>query len=667
MKSNIYNFLVNRKPGIKERYHSYHDGTTGARKILSWLYLLWLNFAYYILQLKWLGNYKPSSSYESKKLSIGIPESQLMKRPSIEELLSELMKYDVISFDIFDTLIFRPFSEPTDLFYIIGEKLGYLDFKRIRIECEVAARNKKYKDSGSYEVNLKEIWQEVEIKTGINAEYGYKTEVETELSLCYPNRYMQQIYERLVSAGKHIVITSDMYLPVRVMQELLEECNYCGYEDLYISCEYQESKYTGTLFAKMIEDQRKNYGPNVKIIHLGDNENSDYTQARRAGINAYLYSNINKNSLLYRSYDISPIIGGAYRGVINNRLYSGISKLNLNQEYGFIYGGLFVVGYCHFIHEYCRQNSVDKLLFLSRDGQILKKAYDLLYPNENTEYVLISRIAAAKWSAKYMKYDYIRKLVRHKIGQKKLFSQILKEMELGELISELDKDDLLTSDNTNTFEDFIDRNWGKIITIYSKETELAGKYYRRIVGDSTNAVVIDIGWAGSGFVALKTLFEKEWNIDCRLTGVVAGTNTVFNSEPDMSETFILDKSLVSYLYSSMDNRDLWKKHNPNRGYNLFFELLTSSPSPSFKGFKVSATGDIEPYYGKAEPNPEGIKDIWDGIITFVADYKKRFKDYPYMFNISGRDAYAPMVLAASNNEKYLKDIYKNFSLTIGVE
>ena len=103
MKSTIYNFLVNRKPGIKERYHSYHDGTTGARKILSWLYLLWLNFAYYILQFKWLGNYKPSSLYESKKLSIGIPESQLMKHPSIEELLSELMKYDVISFDIFDT------------------------------------------------------------------------------------------------------------------------------------------------------------------------------------------------------------------------------------------------------------------------------------------------------------------------------------------------------------------------------------------------------------------------------------------------------------------------------------------------------------------------------------------------------------------------------------
>lgn len=126
MKSTIYNFLVNRKPGIKERYHSYHDGTTGAWKILSWLYLLWLNFAYYILQFKWLGNYKPSSLYEIKKLSIGIPESHLMKHPSIEELLSELMKYDVISFDIFDTLIFRPFSEPTDLFYIIGEKLGYL-------------------------------------------------------------------------------------------------------------------------------------------------------------------------------------------------------------------------------------------------------------------------------------------------------------------------------------------------------------------------------------------------------------------------------------------------------------------------------------------------------------------------------------------------------------
>mgnify|MGYP006974362159 CR=1 FL=1 len=52
----------------------------------------------------------------------------------------------------------------------------------------------------------------------------------------------------------------------------------------------------------------------------------------------------------------------------------------MEYEYGYIYGGLFVTGYCSFIHDYCRQHDVDKILFLSRDGDILKQAYELLYP-----------------------------------------------------------------------------------------------------------------------------------------------------------------------------------------------------------------------------------------------------------------------------------------------
>ena len=188
-----------------------------------------------------------------------------------------------------------------------------------------------------------------------------------------------------------------------------------------------------------------------------------------------------------------------------------------------------------------------------------------------------------------------------------------------------------------------------------------------VIGDAESAVAVDIGWAGSGFIALKNLFEKEWNIDCKLTGIVAGSNTAHNAEPDMSETMLLDGSMVSYLYSSMDNRDLYKKHDPAKDYNLYFELITSSPSPSFKGFYFDENGDVELRFSKPEDNPEGIQEIWDGIELFVDDYRQHFGSYDYMFNISGRDAYAPMLLAASHNEKYLKMIYKNFNLKLAVE
>jgi hypothetical protein len=40
---------------------------------------------------------------------------------SPEKLLDKLDKYDVISFDLFDTLIFRPFTSPRVLFFYYEE------------------------------------------------------------------------------------------------------------------------------------------------------------------------------------------------------------------------------------------------------------------------------------------------------------------------------------------------------------------------------------------------------------------------------------------------------------------------------------------------------------------------------------------------------------------
>ncbi len=671
MKTKIYNMLVNRQPGIASRYHSYRDNGKSNRGVAV-LYLLWLNFLYYVLQFKSVGVRKDCRFYEIKHLYTHDAETTDPKHRYLGISLEALAMHDVISFDIFDTLIFRPFSEPADLFYIVGQKLNYMDFKRIRVECEIKAREKKHKQQGTYEVKLTEIWNQVQQATGIDASYGMELEIATELELCYANPYMKRIYDELLAAGKHIVITSDMYLPYDVMEKLLASCGYTGYDMLFVSCDVRMSKGIGDLYQLVKYDCESRYGKGISFAHVGDNVNSDVKKANAHGFKAYHYKNVNTNSLLYRAYDMSPIIGGAYRGVVNNNLYSMENHYTLNQEYGFIYGGLFILGYCHYIHEYCKEKSIDKILFLSRDGEIIKKAYDYLYPDDATEYVCISRLAAVKWTAKHLKYDFLRKMVYHKVNQGKTIDDILGEMELSAIkdnfaLSQISISGTLTSNNVETFVTFLNDNWDDVVECYRLQVAAAGEYYKGIIGDAKSAVAVDIGWAGSGAIALKTLFEKEWNIDCKLTGIVAGTNTATNSEPDMSETMFLDGSLQAYLYSSRDNRDLWKKHNPAKGYNLYFELLTSSASPSFKGFYYDESGEVIPRFGKPEPNPKGISEIQDGIMKFVTEYHKHFSKYPYMFNISGRDAYAPMMLAASHDEKYLKAVYSSFNLTEGVE
>ena len=665
MRLKIYNQLVNKHIGIRHRYHAMHDNSTGVVKALSWLYLLWLNFAYYILFQKWLGKEPTIDIYENKHLRVDGPESGSCPLGSPEQLVEKLSKYDVISFDIFDTLIFRPFSAPTDLFFLIGQKLDYMDFKRIRMEAEYKARLKQFDEYGTYEVDLDDIWAMVSRMTGLDAKEGKQLELETELAMCYANWYMRSVFDKLVSMGKHIVIISDMYLSKDTLEAILSRNGFNGYEKLYVSCEIDLAKSDGQLFDYVRKECIEAYGEDITFAHVGDNENSDVKNANKHGFTPYHYPNVNKNAIMNRAFDMSPIIGGAYRGVVNNRLYAGVDSMNMNQEFGFIYGGIFVMGYCSYIHNYVEQNHIDKVLFLSRDGEILKRIYDNMYPEDDTCYGYISRLAAAKLSAGYMKYDFLRKMVYHKATNEKTMTQVLDEMELSDLKIKNGRRKLHYG-NVDSFIEFLNSNWETVLDVYKPQRDAAGEWYRQLMGDAKSAVVVDIGWAGSGYLALKTLFANEWGIDCSLTGIVAGTNTANNAEPDMSETMLLDGSMISYLYSSMDNRDLYKKHDPTKDYNLYFELITSSPSPSFKGFYYDDKGDVELKFSKPEDNPEGIRDIWDGIEKFVADYRWHFADYDYMFNISGRDAYAPMLLAASYDEKYLKTIYKNFDLKISV-
>jgi hypothetical protein len=324
---------------------------------------------------------------------------------------------------------------------------------------------------------------------------------------------------------------------------------------------------------------------------------------------------------------------------------------------------------CSFIHEYCRTHGIDKLLFLARDGEIIKKIYDKIYPNEATEYVYSSRVSNCKLMAGYDKNEYFKKLVYHKVNQGYSFEKVFHSMELEKLIpARNDNDkivltDKLNSENIKNFVEFLNKHWEDILDIYRPQRDAAGKYFKEIINSGEKIGIVDIGWAGSGAIALRTLAKKEWVINADIISFVAGTNTATNAEPFMSEGFLQSGTMVSYLYSSSDNRDLWKKHNPSQGFNLFFELLTSSAQPSFKGFYLDReTMDYRLEFLEQEKNPEGIMEIQKGIEDFVDDYMRSFGRYDYMLHISGRDAYAPMIVAASHKARYLNAIYQDFEL-----
>ena len=672
MRLKIYNALVNRIPGIAYRYHRFHDGSTGLKTFASWFYLLWLNFAYYVLFFRWLGKKPDVEFYELKNLPVDASESELASREfgyDVDTFVRKLSEYSVISFDVFGTLIFRPFSDPADLFFILGERFGILDFKNKRILAERRAREKKYKKEGHYEVTLKEIWTELSAVTSISVDDGMNAEIETELDLCFANPFMFDVWKCLSEAGKKLIIVSDMYMPESFIGQLLEKNGFTGAEKIYVSCEHDINKYEGRIYSKV----RDEIGAGEKIIHVGDDPRSDVKMAEKAGIEVLHYPQINRCDLLYRPYDMSAIVGSAYRGIVDSHIYNCLNNYSMEYEYGFIYGGLFALGYCNFIHEQYVKENLDKVLFLSRDGDILKQVYDRLFPEDETAYALWSRKAAVKLMAGADTSDFVRRFITHRIGEGITVGAALDSMEVSFLKAGLSKwtdptsdvvlnpEDKLTSKNHETLIRFVIHNRDRIISSYDEQFAAAKKYYEDILNGCKKVCAVDIGWAGSGTISLSYLAEKVWKLPCTVSGIVSGANTPHNAEPDASESFLQSGKLKSYMFSQSHNRDLLKKHDPGKGYNVFWELLLSSPQAKFSGFYSDG-----PHFEDSDIDLVKAGEIQKGILDFVKEYTEKFSKTPYLMDISGRDAYAPLMAASGNNENYLNMIKSRFSLDEGI-
>lgn len=656
MKQRIYRLLVNRIPGIRDRYLNFRQ--LKGNRWTALLYLLWLNIRYYLFFCRSLKQPKRFPIYEEKTLYFAASESSLWKRESPETFAEKLMQADVISFDVFDTLIFRPFSHPTDMFYLVGMKLRYPDFKRIRVEIEDRVRKKKYEGMGTWEVTFEEIWDAMEKETGIPKSVGMQVEWEFEGKSCYANPYMLRVVHRLQRYGKRIVATSDMYLGGERIRKLLQQCGYTDFEDYFVSSDYCVSKSDGRLYDIMRE---KTDG--TSYIHVGDHPFSDCEQAKRHHIQAYLYPNVYRENC--RAEDMSSLTGSVYRGLVDTHIHGGLDVYSREYEYGYIYGGLFVTGYCRFIHNYVQSHKIEKILFLSRDGAVLLQAYRKMYPQEikNTEYVYWSRLAAVKLTARYYKYDYFRRFLYHKTDQHFTIRRILREMELDGQLQPLCRkinigpEDELTYKNVEKIKKYLMDTWEQVLHHYEEQVKAGEIYFRSILRGCRKAAAVDIGWAGSGAVMLDAAVNRLWKIGCSINGIIAGTNTCLSPEMDAGEPFLLNGEMVSYLYSQRENRDLWKFHDPARGHNLFWELLLGAPEGSLIGFYLDEKGNTICRFKEKPSNAGRIQEIHRGILDFVQQFLQTEWRIGIDIPISGRDAYAPMIISSSRkNKKFMKGL-----------
>ena len=190
-----------------------------------------------------------------------------------------IQKADVVSFDVFDTLVFRKVKQPSEVFAIAASEDPDFPERRMLAEREVRQNSKKE------DVTLEEIYKKlIAIYGEEKAEQLKQDELRTELETIYANPAGLRFFRYLLKKGKRIVITTDMYLPRDVIEAILQKCGYQGYERLFVSSEYGVSKRSGRLFSEVLKETGAK-----KLVHIGDHIVSDFLKPRKMGIEAYLY------------------------------------------------------------------------------------------------------------------------------------------------------------------------------------------------------------------------------------------------------------------------------------------------------------------------------------------------------------------------------------------
>lgn len=606
------------------------------------IHLVILNLKYRVFRVGGMIN-NPYVANERLPYLKGAESSTHGKRKA-QFFAKDLLEYDIISFDIFDTLILRPFEEPRDLFKLVEAEIDYLGFAELRFNIEQELREKKFNetDGASREVTIFEIYQELNRLTGIDIDFGIEMEHKIEMDMCYANPYMKAIFDILISNEKVMIAVSDMYFPEKYILRLLNKCGYSDLKKVYVSCDYNQSKREQGLY-RIVEEE---FVKGKNVVHIGDNYVSDYKMAEKFGWDSIYYRNVHVTGRVYRPSEMSGLIGSAYKGIVNCHLHNGlVSQYNPHYEYGFIYGGLFTLGYCNWIREYVEKNCIDKVLLLARDGYVLKKVFDKYIPEVNTEYVFWSRNPSRVLACEKYRYQFLKQYIFDRVNLDITIEKILSSMKIeftdDELLEfEIRRGDNLTDANQDDVVSLIVANWKRITSSYKGQRDASAKYINQIIGDSKRVAVVDIGWHGSSVLLFKTFVEDIMGKKCEVKCLMAATAS---KNSDALISFVQRGDISIYMFSPIENRIALLQHKSRDINNVLMETFLTAPHPSISQVSMNSNEEIQFEFERAEVrNYKIIEYIQKGILDFIELYYRHFDKYDYMLNIKGHDAYTPV-------------------------
>ena len=399
-------------------------------------------------------------------------------------------------FDLFDTLVARSVAEPADIFTLLDYSgdlhyrwpgLRLIGFKRIRRTCERLARSRDR--AGREDIDIFDVYRYVGFFVKRPSRL-LKAEIRLELAGLRPLKENVALVGSLLEQGEACCVISDMYLPAGVVRRIVREI--VGQPlDCFVSSDLGVTKASGKLFSEV----SRHYGvPPTSMRHHGDNIHSDYHVPKSLGIEAL--------HLPRESRVLAP------KKTPFDCFHPTHRALDIYESLGYHLVGPLVQMFAEHILKTARALDLDRVVFVARDGYLLKRAFDELGSGIESWYVRVSR--SALYVPSFACDQNPLRFFDGKITAREFFQRLGYETPLA-------LEHLQPAANQAVFMDAL-ASMG--FHEHAQRSADDMRAYLRKNGFEGRIGLVDIGWQGSSQDVIEKLLP-----DCEIDGIYFGTMT----------------------------------------------------------------------------------------------------------------------------------------------
>lgn len=532
--------------------------------------------------------------------------------PLRDRIATAALDAELVSLDVFDTLVVRPFLSPDAarncLARLVEVQLGVPDFVSLRARAEDRARVA----ADGRDPCLHEIYRAM---AQLQADRALPTDAMLELEVATEARWLRPrtgVIDALSFAarGKRLVALSDMYMDAATLAHVLPRDAAQLPQAWYVSCETGWRKDRGDVWQAL--PRAVGVAPG-RWLHVGDNERSDVQVPQWHGLltpvhvlrpAALLEVVPGLRALRPRSHD------GAWQdalwlGLVANH-FADLANVDPSQlapgitlspdSLGYCVLGPLVLDYLTWLRRIALERGARRVLFLSREGHLLQRAYEYLcaaIPTSGSpvgEYFLASRQATGLASPSDV--DQLRDiftgtyngtfegLLRARLGSvaTDAIRPLLDRAVLGRQVFLPEMADDIVA--------WLGPAHDALFRLSAAAREAYRAYWREHTLDEP-VLLADIGYSGSIQRNLSRM------LGCPLDGAYFALNARAN--------VLADAGWATARYH--DGRHAPAGDSLILRHDLLLESVLTAPAPQFAGFAME--GDLPvPRYAAADTTPE---------------------------------------------------------------